>query len=204
MKMKAGKITAKLRDAVPVRFMVNGEEVKMYRNIDIPDSLKEIEITDFKFDVPADGKISFRLFFEEGVLPAEFPAARSKMTRAEKAEAKAAAETSTAEVAAETEETEDTNPEVPAVIVNIAAPIDADNPPSNFGDMVIHYNVTGDERKKLVTAISEITGAAAEYKKPPTYAYEIGNYTVDRNGTLIGKSDTTLIDALAERGFVAE
>ena len=39
--MKAGKITAKLRDAVPVRFMVENEEVKQYKNIDIPDVLKE-------------------------------------------------------------------------------------------------------------------------------------------------------------------
>ena len=66
--MTAGKITAKLRDAVPVRFMVDDEEVKQYENIDIPDPLKELEIQDFKFDVPADGRISFQLFFEKGIL----------------------------------------------------------------------------------------------------------------------------------------
>ena len=39
--MKAKTITAKLRDAVPVRFMVDSEEVAQYRNIDIPDALTE-------------------------------------------------------------------------------------------------------------------------------------------------------------------
>ena len=40
--MKTGKITAKLRDAVPVCLMVNGEEVKRYKNIELPDELKEV------------------------------------------------------------------------------------------------------------------------------------------------------------------
>ena len=34
--MKCGKLTAKLRDAVPVRFYENGREVKRYKNIEIP------------------------------------------------------------------------------------------------------------------------------------------------------------------------
>ena len=55
--MKAGKITAKLRDAVPVCFMVEGKEVKRYKNIELPDELKELEIKDFKFHVPQDEKI---------------------------------------------------------------------------------------------------------------------------------------------------
>lgn len=39
--MKTGKITAKLRDAVPVCLMVEGKEVKRYKNIGLPDSIKE-------------------------------------------------------------------------------------------------------------------------------------------------------------------
>ena len=85
--MHAKTITAKLRDAVPVRFMVEDAEVVRYKNIDIPDSLKELEIKGFQFDVPEDGKISFQLFFDTGILPQEFPAARAKMTRADKAAA---------------------------------------------------------------------------------------------------------------------
>ena len=34
--MECGKLTAKLRDAVPVCFMVNDHEVKRYKNIEIP------------------------------------------------------------------------------------------------------------------------------------------------------------------------
>ena len=37
--MKTGKITAKLRDAVPVCLMVNGEEVKRYKNIKLATTL---------------------------------------------------------------------------------------------------------------------------------------------------------------------
>ncbi len=71
--MKAGQITAKLRDAVPVCFFTDGSEVTRYKNIDIADSLKELEIYDFGFVVAADGKITFRLHFENDVLPAVFP-----------------------------------------------------------------------------------------------------------------------------------
>ncbi len=67
--MKAGKITAKLRDAVPVCFMVDGKEIKRYKNIELPDELKELEIKDFKFYVPQDEKIAFHLIFDKGVLP---------------------------------------------------------------------------------------------------------------------------------------
>ena len=74
--MKTGKITAKLRDAVPVCLMVNGEEVKRYKNIELPDMLKEVEMTDFHFNVHMDGKITFEIHYEEGVLPEVFPEAK--------------------------------------------------------------------------------------------------------------------------------
>lgn len=89
-KMKTGKITAKLRDAVPVCLMVNGEEVKRYKNIELPDMLKEVEMTDFHFNVHMDGKITFEIHYEEGVLPEVFPEARTRVSRAAKAAAKAA------------------------------------------------------------------------------------------------------------------
>jgi hypothetical protein len=88
--MKAGKITAKLRDAVPVCFMVDDKEVKRYKNIELPDELKELEIKDFKFHVPQDEKIVFHLIFDKGVLPEVFPAERPKITRAAKTTEQAA------------------------------------------------------------------------------------------------------------------
>lgn len=48
--------------------------------------------------------------------------------------------------------------------------------------MKANYNVTGNERKVLVAAISELTGEKAIYKFMPTCAYEIGDITVDKEG----------------------
>jgi len=49
--------------------MVNGKEVKRYKNIELPDELKEVEMTDFHFNVHMDGKIIFEIHYEEGTLP---------------------------------------------------------------------------------------------------------------------------------------
>jgi len=196
--MKAGKITAKLRDAVPVRFMVEGAEVTRCRNIDIPDNLKELEIRGFAFDVVTDNKITFQLFFDEGVLPEEFPAIREKMTRAEKAAAKVIKTEDLAVAAAEAIGAV-TGSEV---IVNIGAAVNADAP-AEIDIMEVAYNVTGDRRKELVTAISKYILWEPIYKKAPTYAYEVGKFTVDRNGTLTGERNQDLIDELAAQGFVA-
>lgn len=38
--MQMGKLTAKLRDAVPVCFLAESKEIKRYKNIEIPDELK--------------------------------------------------------------------------------------------------------------------------------------------------------------------
>jgi len=67
-----------------------------------------------------------------------------------------------------------------------------------------NFNVSGKERKQLVMVISEILGVEAIYKKPPTYAFEIGNIVVDRNGCVIGELSHEFLTALAERGFVPE
>ncbi len=78
--MEIGKLTAKLRDAVPVCFLVEGKEIKRYKNIEIPDELKKLEYQDFKFDVPLNGAITFKMF-ELGVLHEEFPQTRERRTR---------------------------------------------------------------------------------------------------------------------------
>ena len=79
--MEMGKLTAKLRDAVPVCLLVEGKEIKRYRNIEIPDDLKKLKYQDFKFDVPLNGAITFKVMFEPGVLPEEFPQTRERKTR---------------------------------------------------------------------------------------------------------------------------
>lgn len=50
--------------------------------------------------------------------------------------------------------------------------------------MRINYNVTGAQRKELVKIISDTTGAKAEYKFMPTCNYEIGFFTVTKDGAL--------------------
>lgn len=59
--------------------------------------------------------------------------------------------------------------------------------------MEIQFNVTGARRKELVNAVSEITENPAVYKGAPTFAYEIGGFTVDKSGMpLEGFTDAAL------------
>lgn len=50
--------------------------------------------------------------------------------------------------------------------------------------MEIRYNVTGAQRKELVKAIADTTGAKAKYMGMPTAAYEIDYFTVTKDGML--------------------
>ena len=59
--------------------------------------------------------------------------------------------------------------------------------------MILDYNVTKEKRKKLVEAISEITGMAAEYQGVPDFSYHIGKIKVNR----AGKVDVPLHDAVS-------
>lgn len=74
--------------------------------------------------------------------------------------------------------------------------------------MEIRFNRTGDERKALVKAIGEILGINPVYKFAPSFAFDIGNYMLDKNSTLIfeeqdGTTDKLLAE-LNERGFLPE
>ena len=198
--MKTGKITAKLRDAVPVCLMVNGEEVKRYKNIELPDALKEVEMTDFHFNVHMDGKITFEIHYEEGALPEVFPEARTRVSRATKAATKAAAQESTEVMAVEAAEPEiEAAPEDSPVVVPAEPIVEKAEPES----IEAAYNVTGVRRKQLVVAVSEFTNIEPEYKAAPSFAYEIGDYMVDKEGTLTGPENPALIESLKEQGFIA-
>ena len=200
--MKTGKITAKLRDAVPVCLMVNGEEVKRYKNIELPDELKEVEMTDFHFNVHMDGKITFEIHYEEGALPEIFPEARTRVSRAAKAAAKAAAQESTEVMAVEAVE-----PEIEAAPQESPQTyeISAENPEEESKPEYIEaaYHVTGVRRKQLVVAVSEFTNIEPEYKAAPSFAYEIGDYMVDKEGTLTGPENPALVESLKAQGFIA-
>ena len=72
--------------------------------------------------------------------------------------------------------------------------------------MEIKFNLKGAERKELVKAISRITGIKAEYQGTPSMNYQIGDFTVTREGNLVydDKVDPgELLNELAEAGFKA-
>ena len=77
-------------------------------------------------------------------------------------------------------------------------------------DFYLYYNVTGAERKRLVKAISDITGADAKYLGAPTFAYMVDYFTISREGVVSfdSRADSEeiegLIDALVNEGFVSQ
>ena len=70
--------------------------------------------------------------------------------------------------------------------------------------MALYYHVTGEQRKALVTAVSAFADAPAVYQNAPTFAYAIGEYSVDKEGTLTGPASEALVAALQAKGFMAE
>ena len=65
------------------------------------------------------------------------------------------------------------------------------------------FGVTGQDRKALVGAISEFLNIPSKYLGAPGFKYQIGDYIIDRHGTLFGAYDEGLFAQLAERGFVS-
>ncbi len=76
--------------------------------------------------------------------------------------------------------------------------------------MKINYNRTGAERKSLVAAIADITGAKAKYLGAPSFAYQVDYFTIDRNGIVScndmadGEQVDALLEELTQRGFTYE
>jgi hypothetical protein len=74
--------------------------------------------------------------------------------------------------------------------------------------MMYHFNVTGEDRKALVNGISKILQIKAKYLGMPTAAYQIGDYTVSKNGTLSTEGDTDAMERLVHNligdGFIPE
>lgn len=76
--------------------------------------------------------------------------------------------------------------------------------------MILKYELTGSERKKLVQALAEILGADVFYNGAPSYSYTVGIYTVDKTGGIICPEgmvkDTVdlLAERLEEKGFTVK
>ena len=209
--MKCGKLTAKLRDAVPVCFIEEGKEIKRVKNIEIPDAIKELEYKEFKFDVPMSGAITFKVYFEPGTLPESWPEPLQRKTRAKKDEIAApAGEDAAQETPEMTQEAADPQPEEfpqdeadaadePAKATSVDDTEKEEEPIPET--MEIHYDVPGSARKALASAIGEIIGTYPSYQAAPSFAYIIGEYTLDRNGVLTGPRNSRLMLTLDQVGY---
>jgi hypothetical protein len=70
--------------------------------------------------------------------------------------------------------------------------------------MKLTFNVTKENKKAFAKDISEITGEKAVYQFTPTYAFAIGDLTVNRDATLTapdGKDLSGLLEALKAKGY---
>lgn len=73
--------------------------------------------------------------------------------------------------------------------------------------MIINYNVSSSDRKRLVAAIAEHMGEKAKYLGAPGFAYQVGGYTISVDGKVTIEDNSTaaaLIRFLREKGFQAE
>ena len=76
--------------------------------------------------------------------------------------------------------------------------------------MELHFNVTGEDRKRLVGVIEQAAGQKAVYLRVPTCAYQVGDYNVGKDGTLTFPDDmdisagSDVIDACVMAGFEPE
>ena len=71
--------------------------------------------------------------------------------------------------------------------------------------MQINYGLTGSQRKELVTAIGNFLGVKPKYAGIPTCAYQIGAFTVTKEGDLVWDENTTdateLVEELQSKGY---
>jgi len=70
--------------------------------------------------------------------------------------------------------------------------------------MKISYNVTGAQRKALVEAINKsLVNTTVKYLGAPSFAYEVGGFTIDKTGTVTGSDCRVLVGDLENNhGFV--
>ena len=68
------------------------------------------------------------------------------------------------------------------------------------------YEKAVENRKVLVARLTELTGAEAVYTRVPRCAYEVGRFTVERDGSLTveDEADETIIATLTAEGLIGE
>lgn len=68
----------------------------------------------------------------------------------------------------------------------------------------MRIDTSAQNRKDVVKAVSELIGIASQYMGPPTFAYQIGSFTVDREGFVETEKEeegTVLLQGLIEMGL---
>ena len=69
---------------------------------------------------------------------------------------------------------------------------------------VIRYGLKGKDRRELAEAAAKVLGEKAEYMSAPTFDYQVGSFTVTRDGSLMCDDEgalDTLADDLIAYGF---
>ena len=70
---------------------------------------------------------------------------------------------------------------------------------------MLKFNRNTEERKTIATRLGELTGMQPFYTRAPRYAYEIGPYTVDRDGDLFvdeEQADADILTTLMNEGLI--
>ena len=70
--------------------------------------------------------------------------------------------------------------------------------------MKLSYHVTGAARKSLAAALSKELNSPTKYLGAPSFQYRIGEYFIEKDGTLTGPDNLDLEDALHQAGFDAD
>lgn len=74
----------------------------------------------------------------------------------------------------------------------------------------LHYTLAGEQRKQMAQVISEIIQEKVVYKRVPTCAYQIGSFTISKDGVLSWTEDTNaetikgVVAGLQMMGFTAK
>lgn len=71
--------------------------------------------------------------------------------------------------------------------------------------MMLKFELNVAERKTLTNRMEDLTGIHPIYTRAPLYAYEIGDYTIDRDGNLLveaEKADADLLTTLLNEGLI--
>ena len=70
---------------------------------------------------------------------------------------------------------------------------------------MLKFELNVAERKTLANRMEDLTGVHPVYTRAPLYAYEIGDYTIDRDGNLLveaEKADADLLTTLLNEGLI--